>query len=306
MGSVSRPSSTASQNPWDVEILPDGALLVPERSGRLRIFRNGVAGPPITGLPPIWVRQDGGLMDIALHPDYARTGWLYLAFSETGGTAQGASTTRVIRGKIKDGALIEQQTLFQASQDLYWPDNTHFGARFFWDKDKHLYYSIGDRGHLDTPQDLKSPYGKIHRVNDDGTAPKDNPFVNTPGAVKTIWSLRAPQPAGLRCRPEDGGAVGERARAARRRRAERDREGQELRLAGGHPRDELRRHADDADDGHRGARHGRIPRCSGRRRSRSAASRSIAATSSRSGRATCSRPGWPASSWPDWKWRAAK
>ena len=62
----------ASQNPWDVEILPDGALLVPERSGRLRIVRNGVAGPPITGLPPIWVRQDGGLMDIALHPDYAK------------------------------------------------------------------------------------------------------------------------------------------------------------------------------------------------------------------------------------------
>ena len=102
------------ENPWDVEILPDGALLVPERSGRLRIFRNGVAEPPITGLPPIWVRQDGGLMDVALHPDYARTGWLYLAFSETGGTAQGASTTRIIRGKIKDGALTEQQTLFQA------------------------------------------------------------------------------------------------------------------------------------------------------------------------------------------------
>ena len=77
------------QNPWDVEILPDGALLVPERSGRLRIFRNGVAEPPITGLPPVWVRQDGGLMDVALHPDYEKTGWLYLAFSETGGAAEG-------------------------------------------------------------------------------------------------------------------------------------------------------------------------------------------------------------------------
>ena len=127
-GSASRPSSTASTNPWEAVVLPDGALLVPERTGRLRIFRNGVAGPPITGLPAIWVRQDGGLMDVTIHPDYAKTGWVYLAFSETGGTAQGASTTRVIRGKIKDDALVEQQTLFQAPQDLYWPDNTHFGS----------------------------------------------------------------------------------------------------------------------------------------------------------------------------------
>jgi glucose/arabinose dehydrogenase len=192
------------ENPWDAEILPDGALLVPERSGKLRIVRNGVAGPPITGLPAIWVRQDGGLMDIALHPDYAKTGWIYLAFSETGGTAQGASTTRIIRAKITAGALVEQQTLFQASQDLYWPDNTHFGARFFFDKSKHLYYSIGDRGHLDTPQDLKSPYGKIHRVNDDGSAPKDNPFVGTPGAVKSIWSYGHRNPQGIDVDPASG------------------------------------------------------------------------------------------------------
>jgi glucose/arabinose dehydrogenase len=191
-------------NPWAAAILPDGALLVPERGGQLRIFRNGVAGPPITGLPPIWVRQDGGLMDVALHPDYATTGWVYLAFSETGGTAPGASTTRIIRGRIKDGALTEQQTLFQASPDLYWPDNTHFGARFFFDKDKFLYYAIGDRGHLDTPQDLKSPYGKIHRVRDDGTTPPDNPFVNTPGAVKSIWSYGHRNPQGIDVDPATG------------------------------------------------------------------------------------------------------
>jgi aldose sugar dehydrogenase len=191
-------------NPWAAAVLPDGALLVPERSGQLRIVRNGVAAPPLTGLPPIWVRQDGGLMDVTLHPDYARNGWVYIGFTETGGTATGASTTRVIRAKIKDGALVEQQTLFQAPQELYWPDNTHFGLRFFWDKDKFLYYSIGDRGHLDTPQDLKSPYGKIHRVKDDGTAPADNPFVNTPGAVKTIWSYGHRNPQGLDADPATG------------------------------------------------------------------------------------------------------
>jgi aldose sugar dehydrogenase len=191
-------------NPWEAVVLPDGALLVPERIGRLRIFRDGVAGPPITGLPTIWVRQDGGLMDATIHPDYAKNGWIYLAFSEPGGSAQGASTTRVIRGKIKDGALVEQQTLFQAPQDLFWADNTHFGCRFFWDKGKHLYYSIGDRGHLDTAQDLKSPYGKIHRINDDGTVPKDNPFVDTPGAVTTIWSYGHRNPQGLDVDPKTG------------------------------------------------------------------------------------------------------
>jgi glucose/arabinose dehydrogenase len=191
-------------NPWAVLFLPDGSWLVAERPGNLRLVKDGVAQAPLTGLPAIWVRQDGGLMDIALHPDYAKTGWVYVAFSEIGGTAEGASTTRVIRGKIKDGAFVDQQTLFQASQDLYWPDNTHFGTRFFFDKDKFLYYSIGDRGHLDTAQDLKSPYGKIHRVKDDGTAPADNPFVDTPGAVKTIWTYGHRNPQGIDVDPAGG------------------------------------------------------------------------------------------------------
>jgi glucose/arabinose dehydrogenase len=192
------------ENPWAVLFLPDGSWLVAERPGRLRLVKDGVLQTPLTGLPPIWVRQDGGLMDIALHPDYAKTGWVYVAFSEPGGAAQGASTTRIIRGRIKDGAFVDQQTLFQASQDLYWPDNTHFGARFFFDKTKHLYYSIGDRGHLDTAQDLKSPYGKVHRVKDDGSAPKDNPFVDTPGAVKTIWSYGHRNPQGFDIDPATG------------------------------------------------------------------------------------------------------
>jgi glucose/arabinose dehydrogenase len=192
------------QNPWTAVPMPDGSLLVSERPGRLRLVVNGVAQPPLTGLPPIWVRQDGGLMDVAIHPDYAKTGWVYIAFTETGGTAPGASTTRIIRAKIKDGALVDQQTLFQAPQELYWPDNTHFGARFFFDKDKFLYYAIGDRGHLDTPQDLESPYGKVHRVKDDGSAPSDNPFVSTPGAVKTIWSYGHRNPQGFDTDPVTG------------------------------------------------------------------------------------------------------
>ena len=116
----------------------------------------------------------------------------------------GASTTRVVRGRIRDGAWVDQQTLFQAPPELYWDDNTHFGLRFLFDKKGHLFYSLGDRGHLDTPQDLSSPYGKLHRVMDDGSIPADNPFVKTPGAVKSIWTYGNRNQQGLSFDPLTG------------------------------------------------------------------------------------------------------
>jgi aldose sugar dehydrogenase len=191
-------------HPWGLEFLPDGRLLVSERPGRMRVVERGRIGPPITGLPPIWVKQDGGLMDIGLHPDYATNGWVYLAFSEPGGGRPGASTTRIIRGRIRDGALVDQQSLFQASPALFWDDNTHFGARVLFDRQGHLFYSIGDRGRLDTAQDLGSPYGKLHRVMDDGRIPPDNPFVDRAGAVKSIWSYGHRNQQGLAFHPTTG------------------------------------------------------------------------------------------------------
>lgn len=191
--------------PWGFEFLPDGRLIVTERPGRLRIVgKDGTLQPPLTGLPPIWVRQDGGLMDVALHPDYARNGWIYLAFSEMGGSVPNASTTRIIRARIRDGALVDQQTIFQAPAELYWEDNTHYGARFLFDAQGRLFYSVGDRGRTDTAQDPASPYGKLHRVLDDGGVPEDNPFVKKPGALKTVWSYGHRNQQGLAIHPVTG------------------------------------------------------------------------------------------------------
>jgi glucose/arabinose dehydrogenase len=200
-------------NPWGIGWLPDGSMLVSERIGRVRrITRDGVLSAPIEGVPPVWVKQDGGLMDLAIHPKFGTDGnnWVYLAFSEAGKIAE-SSATKIIRARLQPAPdapagfrLIDHQTLFQAPPELYWIDNTHFGARFIFDKEGHLFYSIGDRGHEKLAQDLGSPYGKLHRVNDDGSVPGDNPFVKTPGAIPTIWSYGHRNQQGLAFHPETG------------------------------------------------------------------------------------------------------
>jgi aldose sugar dehydrogenase len=191
--------------PWGIAFLPDGRILVTERPGRLSIVTPGRGVvETISGLPRIWVRQDGGLLDVALHPDFAHTGWVYLAFSETGGNGRDASATRIIRGRIRDGRLVDQQDIFHAPPSQYWNSNVHFGSRFRFDRDGFLFFSIGDRGHRDDAQDLASPYGKLHRVRDDGSIPADNPFVDRPGAVKSIWSYGHRNQQGIAQHPLTG------------------------------------------------------------------------------------------------------
>ena len=189
--------------PWGIEFLPDGALLVSERPGRLRIVRQGQVLPPITGVPPVWVEQDGGLLDIAVHPRFAENGWVYLAFSETG-AEPGSSSTRIIRGTIRGTALVDQITIFRPAPALYWNNNSHYGTRLLFDRDGYLFFSIGDRGHMGDAQDLASPYGKLHRVHDDGRVPADNPFVGRKGAVASIWSYGHRNQQGLAIDPRSG------------------------------------------------------------------------------------------------------
>jgi aldose sugar dehydrogenase len=187
--------------PWGLEFLPGGDLLVSERPGRLRVIRNGRLQPPVAGVPAVWAQQEGGLMDIAVHPQFARNGWVYLALSEPGGDVAGASSTRIVRGRLRDDALVDQQTIFQPPPALYWKNNTHFGARLLFDDAGFLFFSIGDRGHMADAQDLGSPYGKLHRVHDDGRVPADNPFVGRSGAVPSIWSYGHRNQQGLALEP---------------------------------------------------------------------------------------------------------
>ncbi len=191
--------------PWGIAFLPDNKILVSERPGRLRLIVDGKLDPtPIGGLPAIYVRQDGGLLDVAAHPEYAKNGWVYIAFTETG-EAPLSSMTVVQRGKIVSGQWTEAQTLFRAEQKHYVPkDTSHYGSRFLFDGSGHLFFTIGDRGRPEDAQDLGSPLGKIHRIMDDGRIPGDNPFVNRPGALGSIWSYGHRHPQGLSFHPQTG------------------------------------------------------------------------------------------------------
>lgn len=212
--------------PWGFVFLPDGRMLVTERAGRMRIIdKAGKLLPePVKGTPVPWVRQDAGMLDIALHPNYAKNGWIYLAYTELASgavappppppPAPGAATVRtpsppsmtvLIRGKLnKKNEWVDTEVIFRAPADLYTPSGSHYGARFLFDKSGHLFYSIGERGEMSNAQKLDNPLGKIHRVMDDGSVPKDNPFVNTPGAVPTIWSYGHRNPQGLAWDPVTG------------------------------------------------------------------------------------------------------
>jgi glucose/arabinose dehydrogenase len=189
--------------PWGLAFLPDGRLLVTERPGSLRIIEKGKLLPkPIDGLPPVWTQQDGGLFDVAVHPDYARNGWIYLSYAEPG--PDNTSMTTICRGRIEDGRWVDQQLLYHAPPALFYPTNVHYGSRFIFDKDGHLFYSIGERGHEMDAQDLSLPTGKVHRVNDDGSVPRDNPFVSRAGALASIWSYGHRNPQGFAFHPVTG------------------------------------------------------------------------------------------------------
>jgi glucose/arabinose dehydrogenase len=215
------------ETPWGLAFLPDGRLLITERPGRLRIVEKGKLLPPVTGVPAPWVRQDGGYFDVEVHPNYAQNGWVYLSYSEVlpgytppdpaaapaaapqpGGrgptTPSSPSMTVIVRGKIRDNAWVDQQVLYRGTPDLYSPRDFHYGSRFIFDRQGHLYYSIGDKGKPEDAQDLSKPTGKIHRVNDDGTVPKDNPFVGRAGAVGSIWSYGHRNPQGFAFDPATG------------------------------------------------------------------------------------------------------
>src|SRR5262249_49787440 len=156
----------------------------------------------IEGTPAVWDRQDGGLFDLEVHPQYSRNGWIYLSYSEPG--SHETSMTAIVRGRIKGNRWTDQEFLFHAAQELYTTSNIHYGSRFVFDRQGHLFFSIGERGKMEDAQDLSRPTGKIHRVNDDGTIPRDNPFAGKPGALPSIWSYGHRNPQGLAIDPATG------------------------------------------------------------------------------------------------------
>ncbi|HEX2854013.1 MAG TPA: PQQ-dependent sugar dehydrogenase [Opitutaceae bacterium] len=195
-------------DPWSLAFLPDGRAVVTEKRGVIHTIENGKLSAPITGVPEVDSRQQAGLYDVVPHPDYARNGWLYLAYSHPQKNADGkaVSLTRIIRGKLRDGALTDQETIFEAPVAVY-PSagGVHFGGRIAFDRAGYLFFTIGERGTMANAQNIAVPMGKVHRVFDDGRIPEDNPFAKDPTAARTIWSYGHRNPQGLAVDPVSGG-----------------------------------------------------------------------------------------------------
>ena len=200
--------SDGVSTPWSMTWLPDGRLLVTEKRGRLRIIENGRLLPePVKGIPAVDSGGQGGLLDIALHPDYAKNGWIYLAFSDAKKDADGRniSMTAIVRGRLDAGVWVDEETIFRAPLDLYRPaGGPHFGCRIVFDGKDHVFFGIGERGEQKHAQDRTRPNGKIHRLNDDGTVPADNPFLEVPGALPSLWTWGNRNPQGLAMDPRTG------------------------------------------------------------------------------------------------------
>ncbi len=195
---------TGMNVPWGLAFLPNGDLLISERAGTMHIFSKGKLSAPVEGVPPVMASGQGGLLDIALHPDYKNNGWIYFSYSAV--STQNEKTvgnTAIMRARLKDNKLIDQQVIYTGTPLT--ERNYHFGSKIAFDGKGHIFFGNGDRGqHFDFPQKLDNTNGKIHRLNDDGSIPTDNPFVKTPGAIKSIYSYGHRNPQGTCIHPETG------------------------------------------------------------------------------------------------------
>ena len=187
--------------PWGMVWLPDGSMLITEKEGRLIHFKNGKKNE-VANVPKVYNNGQGGLLDIELHPKYSENGWIYMTYSSEEGSEKGGHTA-LIRFKLERNSLTDIEKLYKAE-----PNTTagpHFGSRIEFDNDGFLYFSIGERGERDiNPQDITRDGGKIYRLNDDGSIPKDNPFYNEPKAKKAIYTYGNRNPQGMAKHPSTG------------------------------------------------------------------------------------------------------
>lgn len=193
-------------HPWGLEFLPDGRIIVTERSGQVRIIADGVAGEPIAGVPAVFNEGEGGLLDIALAPDFAESGRLYLAYVEP---AEGAGRQRgqgnaVMAATLEQdgtgGRLIDQSVIFRVEKPT--TRQTHFGSRIEFDGSGNLFVTLGDQGDMERAQDFADTAGGIIRIAPDGSVPDDNPRLE--GWAPELWSKGHRNPQGLTLRASDG------------------------------------------------------------------------------------------------------
>ena len=193
-------------NPWSLAFLPGGDMLVTERTGALRLIRNGVLQPgTVPGTPEVRYRNHGGLMDVVLHPRFAENRLVYLTYSKPRGKE---ATTALMRARFDGTQLVDATDVFVA--DAWTTSDVNFGSRVSFAPDGTLYMTIGERNHPFpqdhgmSAQDLNTHMGKILRLRDDGTVPPDNPFVGRPMHKPEIFSYGHRNPQGITIHPETG------------------------------------------------------------------------------------------------------
>ncbi len=193
--------ATGLNQPWSVEVLPDGAYLVSEKGGTLRLIRGGKVSAPLRGVPEVSTTGQGGLLDIALAPDFATSRILYLTYSARG---DGGSGTAVAKARLAaDDTALEDTTRIFLMNRLT-SRGQHFGSRIAIAKDGSLFFGIGDRGEGPRAQDPRDHAGAILHINPDGSPHADNPFLGSAEGLAEIWSKGHRNPQGLVIDPKDG------------------------------------------------------------------------------------------------------
>ena len=186
--------------PWGMAFLPDNRMMVTDRIGDLWIVeKDGKDKVKVSGeIPNVRSKGQGGMLDVAVHPDFNTNSYIYLSFSDY---SENKSHTSLIRAKLVNNSLVNSQIIFRPEEKFFTKRSLHFGSRIIFDDKGFIFFCIGDRGDRDLAQNLDMPNGKIYRIRDDGTVPIDNPFYYTKGAIKSIWSYGHRNPQGLAIHP---------------------------------------------------------------------------------------------------------
>ncbi|MGI9523280.1 MAG: PQQ-dependent sugar dehydrogenase [Hyphomicrobiaceae bacterium] len=193
------------RSPWGMQFLPDGRVIVTERPGNIRIIsRDGTISEPISGAPKAWARGQGGMLDIALAPDFETSRQVFISFAQERGAKGGA--TSVVRATLVDEPdrerLTDTRVIFE--QEPASGGGRHFGSRLAFGGDGNLFVTLGDRGQRSLAQDLDGHIGKIVRIRPDGKVPSENPFVGRPGVQEEIWSFGHRNPQAAAIHPQTG------------------------------------------------------------------------------------------------------
>jgi glucose/arabinose dehydrogenase len=190
------------ENPWGLAFLPDGRILVTERPGRLRLVApDGRLSAPIAGVPAVYARGQGGLLDVTLHPDFARNRLVYFTYAEPG--PGGGGTAAAFARLSDDGTRLENLRVIFRMQPKT-EGGLHFGSRIVFARDGRVFITIAERGQMNLAQDIAVNRGQVIRLEADGRVPADNPFVNRKGARPEIWTYGQRNPQGAAIHPQTG------------------------------------------------------------------------------------------------------